>query len=344
MYKIFKILFFIVFSLLLFSVCVIFGNVDIFSNNDLVGALSSNIILNMRIPRVLYAALIGASLSVCGVAMQGLLKNPLADGTTLGVSSFGSLGAVFAIVVLNHVLGALFQNNLSTVNVNIFSLNFRFDYISTIAISFIFSLSSLFLILIISRIIDKNISTNTVILLGVVFNLLGSSLITLLITLYPQSTQSVTFWLMGSVSGSNYANVVLLFIVLCICMFIFLKNSKNLEILSIGSKQANSLGVDVKKTTKVIIVTVSVLISFCVSTCGVIGFVGLVVPHIARRILGPANKNLFFFSAVFGADFLIFTDLISRVIITPRELPIGIITSIIGCIVFVLILFKNRVK
>ena len=193
MYKIFKILFFIVFSLLLFFVCVIFGNVDIFSNNDLVGALSSNIILNMRIPRVLYAALIGASLSVCGVAMQGLLKNPLADGTTLGVSSFGSLGAVFAIVVLNQVLGALFQNNLSTVNVNIFSLNFRFDYISTIAISFIFSLFSLFLILIISRIIDKNISTNTVILLGVVFNLLGNSLITLLITLHPQSTQSVTF-------------------------------------------------------------------------------------------------------------------------------------------------------
>lgn len=287
-----------------------------------------NIILNVRMPRTLCSLLIGAGLSICGCAMQGMLKNPLADGTTLGVSSGASVGAILALCIPSIV-------PVIAVVTGQFLL---------IVLSIIFSILSFIAIFILSVSLNSRMDNNTIILVGIIFTMFCSSIISIFVTFFPENAKTLMFWMMGSISGVNYIHVLILIISFIVCFTLIYLNSEKLNIISLGDTKASSLGVNVEQTKIIIMLAVSVVVGICVSISGTIAFVGLIVPHFCRKITGHNLKKLTPFTAVFGGWFLLLADFISRTLIYPLELPIGIITSIIGVVVFVLIFFstKNR--
>ena len=295
---------------------------------DISDQTSMSVLFDVRLPRVISAAIIGASLSICGTAFQGLLRNPLADGSTLGVSSGASLGAVLAIVA-SSAFPFLTQG---------------FQDVSILLFSMIGAFVSLILIMLLAYKLDTKLSTNTIILVGVIFSMFASSFISLLVSLFPENAKTVTFWTMGSVSGTNYLDVIILLVFCTLCSLGIYSQSRELNTFSIGEENASHLGVNVKKTKIIIMVFVSILVGVCVSVSGTIGFVGLVVPHISRAIIGPNHKKLIPFTFLFGASFLMITDCVSRTIIAPKELPIGVITSLIGAVIFVIIFYRQRKK
>lgn len=311
--------------IVVFLICSSFGSSG-FSLIDVNDEALMSVLFDVRLPRVLAVGLIGAILSICGVAMQGLLRNPLADGTTLGVSSGASLGAVIAIVALS-----IFPTQL-----------FAFGNACVIIFSMAFSFLSFILIMSLSYKVDSRLSTNTIILVGVVFSMFASSFVSLLVSLFPENAKTITFWTMGSVAGIGIDKCAMLFAFLLIGFIVLFVNSTELNTFAIGEENASHLGVNVRKTKFIIMIIVSVLIGACVSVSGTIGFVGLVVPHISRLIIGPNHKKLLPFSLFFGSSFLMLTDLLSRTIIAPKELPIGVITSLIGAIVFAIVFYKQR--
>ncbi|MDD2647218.1 MAG: iron ABC transporter permease [Eubacteriales bacterium] len=286
--------------------------------------ISGAIILSVRLPRVFCVALIGAALSLCGAAMQGLLRNPLADGSTLGVSSGASLGAVMAIAF----------------GVSIPSL----PYAGTMAMAMLFAFLSLMLILFLAYLLDKSLSTSSIILIGVIFSMFASSVISLIIAFAGEKLKSITFWTMGSLSGSNYAYALILALALLICGAVILRCSQELNAFAVGEDNARSVGVPVRRVKLTILIAVSVLIGISVSVGGTIGFVGLVTPHIARMIVGPNHKKLLPASMFSGAVFLLLADLVGRTLVSPIELPIGVVTSLVGSVIFVIVFYKNRRK
>lgn len=321
-------------TLAVFIICVAFGSVtvplgktvqiilDAVCGKTAQDTNTSSIILSVRIPRVMCVALVGASLSLCGAAMQGLLRNPLADGSTLGVSSGASLGAVIAIAL----------------GFSIPSLPFA----GTTILAIVFAFASLILILGLSYKLDFSLSTNTIILIGIVFSMFASSLISLVITFVGEKVGTIVFWTMGSLSGSTYLNAVTLLIALAVCGFFLIRRSRELNAFSVGENFARGIGVDVRRVKVETLVSVSVLIGVCVSIGGTIGFVGLVTPHMVRMVTGPNHKKLLPASIFGGAVLLMLCDLLSRIVLRPRELPVGVITSLIGAVLFVLIYNRSR--
>lgn len=286
--------------------------------------VSAPIIMSVRLPRVIAVALTGASLSLCGASMQGLLRNPLADGSTLGVSSGASLGAVFAILF----------------NIGFPSLPFA----GTMMMAILFAFGSLVLILSLSYAADRLLSTHTIILMGIIFSMFASSLLSLLITFSGEKIKSITFWTMGSLAGSGYENDLVLFCALLLCGSVLLFHTRELNAFSLGENAAQHIGVNVKRVKLVVMIAVSVLIGVCVSVGGAIGFVGLIIPHIARLIAGANHKRLLPASMFLGAIFLMLADLLARTILNPIELPIGVVTSLVGAIAFVAVFFRSREK
>ena len=283
--------------------------------------ISAPIILSVRIPRILCVALVGASLSLCGAAMQGLLRNPLADGSTLGVSSGASLGAVLSLAFGVTLPGIPFAG--------------------TVVMAMLFAFLSLMAILLLAYALDKSLATNSIILIGVIYSMFVSSLMSLVISFAGEKIKSITFWTMGSLSGSNYTHALLLASALFACGFVILRFSQELNAFSIGEDNARHVGVNVKRVKLLILIAVSVLIGVCVSVGGTIAFVGLVIPHIARMIVGPNHKRLLPASLYLGAVFLLLADLTARTILRPIELSIGVVTSLIGSVVFVFIFYRT---
>lgn len=284
--------------------------------------ISQSIIVSVRLPRVLCAALIGAALSLGGGAMQGLLRNPLADGSTLGVASGASLGASIAIAFGITIKGIPFGG--------------------TMIMAMIFAFLSLIIVLSFAYRLDFSLSTNTIILIGVIFTMFTNSIISFIVTFAGQKVKSIMFWTMGSLSGSSYVNALTLFCALAVFGTIIILCSRELNAFAIGEENARHVGVNVKKVKFLVLVSVSALIGVCVSIGGTIGFVGLVIPHMTRMLTGPNHKRLLPASMFSGAVFLMLTDLIGRVIINPLQLPIGVVTSFIGSIVFIYIFFSTR--
>jgi iron complex transport system permease protein len=284
--------------------------------------MEASIILSVRIPRVLCSALVGAALSVCGAAMQGLLKNPLADGSTLGVSSGASLGAVVAIA-FGIAIPAL-------------------PFAGTMVMAMLFAFLSLMIILSLAYKLDYSLSTNTIILIGVIFSMFAASVMSLVITFSGDHVRQITFWTMGSLAGSGYTNALVLTAALAICGGVLVLSARELNAFAIGEDNARHIGVNVKRVKLRILIAVSALIGVCVSVGGTIGFVGLVTPHMLRMIVGPNHKRLIPASLFGGATFLMFADLASRVMFSPRELPIGVVTSFFGAILFVYIFYKSK--
>lgn len=320
--------------LLVFLLCVSVGSVTIpvqdilHSFNALLTGQELNnqydrIIYYIRIPRVIVSGLVGVSLALSGAIMQGLLKNPLADGSTLGISSGASLGAVVAIIT-----------------------GFNIPYLpfyGTVIMAIAFAFGSLLLILGISYRIDKTLSNNTVILVGVIFSMSTSSLISLLIAIFNNDIQRIIFWTMGSLSGSTYENAILLIGSIIIFGGIALFKAEEMNAFSLGEDQARNLGVNVKRIRILLFLCSSALIGAAVAVGGNIGFVGLIIPHMTRLIFGSNHRIVLPMAVFIGAIFLMTTDLISRTMFRPTELPIGVITALIGSILFLAIFSRRRV-
>lgn len=284
--------------------------------------ISDSIILSVRIPRVLCVALSGAALSLCGAAMQGLLKNPLADGSTLGVSSGASLGAVIAIAFNITVPGI--------------------PVAGTVAMAMLFAFISLLIILALAYKLDFSLSTNTIILIGIIYSMFVSSIMSLVITFASDKVKHITFWTMGSLQGTSYGNALLLFAALVIFGSMIFTKARELNAFAVGEDNARNIGVNVRRVRMLILICVSAVIGVCVSIGGTIGFVGLVTPHMVRMIVGPNHRRLLPASLFAGAIFLLLADLVARIILNPLELPLGVVTSFIGAIVFVYIFYSSR--
>lgn len=285
-------------------------------------SVSVPIILSVRLPRVLCVALSGAALSLCGGAMQGLLKNPLADGSTLGVSSGASLGAVISIAFGITLPGL--------------------PLAGTVTLAMAFAFLSLLIILSLAYKIDYSLSTNTIILIGVIYSMFVSSILSLIVTFASDHIKSITFWTMGSLLGASYQNALLLLGALLVCGTIILRYARELNAFAVGEDNARQIGVPVRRVKLVLLIAASALIGVCVSIGGTIGFVGLVTPHMVRMIVGPNHQRLLPASMFGGAIFLMLADLVARILLNPLELPIGVVTSFIGAILFVIIFYRAR--
>ena len=284
--------------------------------------LAASIILPVRLPRVLCVAVTGASLSLGGAAMQGLLKNPLADGSTLGVSSGASLGAIISIAFGVTIPGLPFAGRTG--------------------MAILFAFGSLMAILALAYKLDSSLSTNTIILIGVIFSMFVSAISSFIITMAGEKVKTITFWTLGSLQGTTYANALLLTVFAVICGGVLLSMADELNAFAVGEDNARNIGVNVKRVKLTVLICISMLIGVCVSVAGSIGFVGLVTPHILRAVTGPNHRRLLPAAAFGGAVFLLLADLISRTVLSPREIPIGVVTSFVGSIVFIWIYYRSR--
>ena len=326
--------FFILALLAVMLLCVCIGSVSVAPKDTLTAVfctllgkevpagISKNIILNVRLPRVLNVALVGAALSLCGAAMQGLLRNPLADGSTLGVSSGASLGAALAI--------------LSGVSIPFLPFG------GTAGAAMLSAFLSLVVLLALAFALDHSLATNTLILLGVVFSMFVSALLSLLITFSGDKLRAITFWTMGNLSSASYQNALTLLATLLLCGGIILTQARALNTMSMGEEYALHVGVSVRRVKLTVMICVSAMIGMSVSVGGGIGFVGLVTPHMIRLIVGANHRRTLPACLYGGAIFLLLADLISRTILAPAVLPVGVVTSIIGAAAFLVIFLRTK--
>jgi iron complex transport system permease protein len=281
------------------------------------------IIWNIRLPRVLLAFCIGASLALAGAAFQGLLRNPLADPYTIGVSSGASLGAVLVL---------FFQ--VSIVGLGSFTLP---------VVAILFGLFSLFIVFGLVRLSSKSLAIETIILAGIIVSAFIGSLVSLIISLSDrESMTQIIYWLYGSVGMRGWNHIQLILPFMLIGSFILIYHYRELNALALGEDAADHIGVDVKKGKTFILIGASLLTGAAVAVSGSIGFVGLVIPHLVRLVTGPNHRHVLPLSMLVGGAFLILADLMARTIIAPKELPIGVITALIGAPVFALLLIRER--
>lgn len=279
-----------------------------------------NIIWKIRLPRVLLGVLVGSSLSVAGAAFQGMFKNPMADPFVIGISSGAALGATLGIV--------------SGLSINILGMS------SITIFAFLGALLSVFLVYNIAR-VNQKIPITTLLLSGVAVGQLFTAMMSLMMVLYDNNMQKIIYWTMGGLSAKGWDPVVKLSLPLILSMITLGLFSKELNILLLGEESAKSMGINVEKTKRYIILLGSFMTALVVSVSGIIGFVGLIIPHSVRLIFGPDYKMLIPSSALMGAIFMIFADSIARTIISPTEIPVGIITALFGAPFFIYLL-KNR--
>lgn len=291
---------------------------------EAINANNKNIIIDIRLPRVMLAAIVGASLAIAGAAFQGLLRNPLADPFTLGISSGASVGAVMTIFF-----------NLSLPVIGLFTL-------PLLSISFAFM--TMVVVIVFARLLDKSLRVETIILTGIIFSSFLGALISLMIALTGDELRQIIGWLLGSVSmrGWNYVLIILPFFI--IGSLLLMMHANELNVMSFGEEHAQHIGVAVQRKKLIIMIAGSILTGAAVAVSGTIGFVGLVIPHFIRLLIGPNHRHLLPASILVGASFLIIADLFARTVISPAELPIGVITALIGAPVFAIILMRQNLK
>jgi iron complex transport system permease protein len=281
------------------------------------------IIWEIRFPRVLLAFFVGASLSIAGAAFQGLLRNPLADPYTIGVSSGAALGAVVVLY---------FQITISMLG----------SYTLPI-VAIVSGFLTMFLVFGVTHFANRKLSIETIILAGMIVSSFIGAIISLIIALSSrEDIRQILYWLMGSIGMRGWSHVKLIIPFFIIGAILLLSRSRDLNALALGEESAEHLGVNVHRGKLVILVGASLLTGASVAVSGSIGFVGLVIPHFMRLIVGPNHKHVLPLSMLTGGGFLILADLISRTIIAPKELPIGVITALIGAPVFAILLIRER--
>ena len=292
--------------------------------------IDRQIIYNIRLPRVLSGVLAGCALAVSGAAMQTILRNPLGSPFTLGISNSAAFGAAFAVIILGA--GSTQSGNSDPVMLNN-------PYVVTVS-AFLWSLVSTFFIFILAKF--KGATPEVMILTGIILGSLFTAGTTALQYFADDiEISSVVFWTFGDIGRASWRDFKILLIVVIITLFIFIKNRGNYNALDSGDEMAQSLGINVTKTRLVGMVTASLATAIAVSFFGIIGFIGLVIPHIVRRIIGGDERLLIPASALFGGFFLLLSDTVARTIIAPIVLPVGILTSFIGAPLFLYLLIKG---
>ncbi|GAA0730646.1 iron ABC transporter permease [Clostridium malenominatum] len=274
------------------------------------------IILNLRLPRIMLSALVGAGLSIVGCVFQAIFKNPMADPYVLGISSGSALGAAIAIIL-----------GVSGVT----SFAFTGAILTTLLV---YSIAKT----------GTKLPTNTLLLAGVSVGFLLSSLISLIMIFNREQVEKIIFWTMGGLNTANWKAVFSLFPFVLIGGFIIFIFSKDLNVMLTGDETASTLGIEVDKIKKLLLTISSIIIAACVSMSGIIGFVGLIIPHMIRLLVGPDHRVLLPFTALGGGVFMIISDTLARTLVPPAEIPVGAITSIFGAPYFIYLLIRNKKK
>ena len=282
----------------------------------------SAIIWEIRLPRVILAAITGGTLALCGVLMQCVTRNSIADPYILGISSGASAGAVAVIIIGGSALGG----------------------ISIIGGAFMGAILCGVLVFLIGTQCGRTSSTTRLVLSGLALSTIFSAITNLLIYSAENSNQakSAMFWTMGSLGGAKWDVILLPLLALITVLIISIMLSKSLDLLLFGDDSAVMLGMNVKLIKSIVLLSSTFLIAIVVSLTGAIGFIGLIVPHVVRTITGSNHKQLIILSVILGATFLIGSDVIARVIFAPKEVPIGIITALIGGPFFLWLIGKNN--
>jgi iron complex transport system permease protein len=302
---------------------VIFSHTFPFLNLDPGSPLAQTIIWDIRFPRVVLALIAGAGLAAAGVTMQGVLRNPLVSSYVLGISSAAGFGAALAVVF----------------GVGVISL---FGGYLVIGNAFIFCLIAMIIVYLIARI--RGMSSETVILAGVAVGFLFSALLSLIQYVAPsdQALRAIVFWLLGGLYSATWDRILICLPIVAIVMVLMMTQSWNINILSMGEDVATSLGVNSKRVLAVNMVLETVATASIIAFTGIIGFVDLIAPHIARMFLGSDHRYLIPCSIVVGALMLLASDTLARLIIMPTELPVGIVTSLLGVPFFIYLLVSKR--
>jgi len=281
------------------------------------------IISQIRLPRVICGALVGAALATAGVTYQGIFRNPMADPYVIGASTGASVGSALVFV---------FGINISILGINTLPV-----------FAFIGSLVTVLVVYTISRVGSK-VPVTTLLLTGIAMSLFQNAIVTYLKTVADdQILHGLTFWLIGSLSSTeNWDKVyaILPFVVLgAIICYLY---SRDLNILALGEDQAQHLGVEIEKVKRILLVAGALMTAAAVSISGLIGFVGLIIPHVTRVLIGPDHRVLIPTSALVGASFLMISDAVSRVIMGSGEAPVGIITAFAGAPFFIYLLRRKN--
>ncbi|MBP2672439.1 MAG: btuC [candidate division NC10 bacterium] len=276
----------------------------------------------IRLPRTLLAGIVGACLSLAGLGFQAISRNPLADPSVLGVSSGASFGLMVAVLLgiagptSNPVVPTLF--------------------------AFAGALLAAILVYAIAQ-VDGRLPMTTLLLSGVIIGLFFTSCVMLAtVVLAAAELQGVVFWLMGNLAPATAGTLAVLAVVLAAGVAVLVRQAPRLNLLALGEEQALQLGVEAERVKRAVFVAASLVTGAAISAAGSIGFVGLIVPHAARLLLGPDNRALVPTSVALGAAFLILADLGARTIAAPTELPVGVITSFCGAPLFVYLLRRRR--
>lgn len=288
------------------------GNVD---------ATHDVIVWQVRLPRVLTAALVGATLAASGASYQAVFRNPLADPYLIGVGAGAALGATLAITLS---LPAEF---------------YGFGY--TAIFAFAGAMLAVGLTYELAR-VGRTVPPTTHILAGVAVSAAASAGVSMLLMLNEQRAVLVFSWLYGDFSTANWHHLLSIAPYVAACLVVLLANVRNLNVLQLGDDEAQSLGINVERVRMVTIVAASLATAVCVAISGLIGFVGLVVPHACRLVFGPDHRSLLPVSLVGGAIFLVIADTAARTMLSPQEVPVGVLTAAVGAPFFLLLLRRQR--
>jgi iron complex transport system permease protein len=287
------------------------------------GSIEYSVIFDIRLPRILLGFAIGGALSLAGVILQGLFRNPLVEPYTLGISGGAALGVCLNIILqLDRNLGIL----------------------SLPACGFLGAV--LIILILYSLSIKKGIlKIQELLLMGVMLSFISSSLIMLIMSISrTEDLHGIVFWIMGSLEEPNWFLIKLMFFVSILGLVFSYLFCHALNALSLGEEEALHLGINVEITKRLLFILASLLTGFSVSIAGIIGFVGLAVPHFMRNLIGNDHRILLISSFLCGAGFLILCDTLARVVISPLELPVGVITGILGGSIFIYLLSKKQIR
>ncbi|HOD34929.1 MAG TPA: iron chelate uptake ABC transporter family permease subunit [Syntrophales bacterium] len=281
--------------------------------------LEREIIFSIRLPRILFASIVGASLSMAGAVFQALLRNPLADPYILGISGGAAVGAIIGILI-----GA------AALPLGIPGLAFLGAVLTVITV---FGIART----------GTQLRSNTLLLAGVIVNAFFSAIIMFLISTSTSSDiHNVMFWLMGDLSLATTGEIALTGTILLGGFAVLYAHARPMNLIVVSEETALQLGINVEKAKKILFVAASLITGVAVSVSGIIGFVGLVIPHLMRMVFGPDHRMLLPASFLFGASFLVVADTIARTLMAPGELPVGVITAICGAPYFIYLLRRGR--
>lgn len=281
---------------------------------------TESIICDIRLPRILAGVLVGAGLSVSGAIFQSILRNPLADPYTIGVSTGAAFGAVVAIY-LNIIYGLM---------------------LPTLPFAFAFAIFTLWLILGIAG-FKRTLHSSQLILAGIIVSAIFSAGISLLKSLAGEDVSAMVFWLMGHLSAKSWLDIMVLFPIIVLGIYFAVRSANELDALTLGMAEAKSIGVHSERSMKKFLIIAALITAACVSISGVIGFVGLVVPHMVRMAMTAKHKHLIPLSAIFGSIVLVLADNISRLLFQV-EIPVGVLTTLIGGPFFIVIYMNKKGK